>query len=188
MCFLKQVKWHQWEIQRDVPHLEETRFLLFLHIFASSYQLPSGRKYNVIKREILKKEHPQLKWETHFFLPQLWEEVMIWRHKSGSILLWKNCRLILQLCYHLKHQWYVANPVGDYPFYIWNMFRKWKLFDFDRVSFIQIVIIPLNPLLLTQKDKFFLQQLKVFAFLLELPFLWRISYLCNLYTTGRVSG
>lgn len=90
VCFLKEVKWHQWEIQRDVPHLEETRFLLFLHIFASSYQLPSGRKYYGIKREIQKKEHPQWKWETHFFLPQLREEVMIWRHKSGSILLWKN--------------------------------------------------------------------------------------------------
>lgn len=124
VCFLKEVKWHQWEIQRDVPHLEETRFLLFLHIFASSYQLPSGRKYYGIKREIQKKEHPQWKWETHFFLPQLREEVMVWRHKSGSILLWKNCRLILQLCYHLKHQWHVANPVGDYPFYIWNMFEN----------------------------------------------------------------
>lgn len=145
-------------------------FFYFYICFASSYQLPSGRKYYGIKREILKKERPKLKWETHFFLPQLWEEVMIWRHKSGSILLWKNCRLILQLCYHLKHQWHVANPVGDYPFYIWNMFRKWKLFDFDRVSFIQIVIIPLNPLLLTQKDKFFFTAIKGLCILVGTAF------------------
>lgn len=153
-CFLKEVKWHQWEIQRDVPHLEETRFLLFLHIFASSYQLPSGRKYYGIKREIQKKEHPQWKWETHFFLPQLREEVMIWRHKSGSILLQLQIDTTALLSFKApmtccKSSW------GLSLLYLKHV-RKWKLFDFDRVSFIQIVIIPLNPLLLTQKDKFFL--------------------------------
>lgn len=147
-------------------------FFYFYICFASSYQLPSGRKYYGIKREIQKKEHPKLKWETHFFLPQLWEEVMIWRHKSGSILLWKNCRLILQLCYHLKHQWHVANPVGDYPFYIWNMFENENssiliaclLFKYN------VVIIPLNPLLLTQKDKFFFIAIKGLCILVGTAF------------------
>lgn len=131
-------------------------FFYFYICFASSYQLPSGRKYYGIKREILKKERPKLKWETHFFLPQLWEEVMIWRHKSGSILLWKNCRLILQLCYHLKHQWHVANPVGDYPFYIWNMNTKMKTLRFwSRVFYSNSNHTPKPALAYTKRQVFF---------------------------------